>query len=178
LARSLGELATLWSALGRGQEALAAAKESVRICRQLAGSSPDGYLPELAAALSRLATVLQGMGKKEQALGAAGEAVDAYRKVAESCPDAFQPDLAAALRARSLCLCGLERLEEALADLHEAIRLLTPYFRDIPNAHIRLMGGLLTDCLAVSKALGREPDNSVLGPSLEVLARLRSERPQ
>ena len=82
------------------------------------------------------------------------------------------------LRARSLCLCGLERLGDALADLHEGIRLLTPYFRDIPNAHIRLMGGLLTDSLAVAKALGCEPDNSVLGPALEVLAGLRSERPQ
>ena len=57
LAMSLNNLGAMLSALGRQEEALAAAQEAVNIRRRLAAQQPDAFLPDLAASLTNLGNV-------------------------------------------------------------------------------------------------------------------------
>ena len=84
-------------ALGRREEALAAAEEAVRLYRALAEACPDAFTTHLAWSLATLATMLGALGRREEALAAAEEAVRLCRALAEERPDAFTPDLALSL---------------------------------------------------------------------------------
>ena len=68
LAGSLNNLAAFLSEVGRGEEALEAAQESVGRYRELAESSPAAYLPGLAGSLNTLANHLSDVGRREEAL--------------------------------------------------------------------------------------------------------------
>ena len=70
--------------LGRREEALGAAEESVAIYRTLAAERPDVVLPDLGNSLNNLAGALAGAGRREEALGAAEESVAIYRTLAAS----------------------------------------------------------------------------------------------
>jgi tetratricopeptide (TPR) repeat protein len=67
-------LVNVLSALGRREEALAAAQEVVDIRRDLARARPEAFTPDLAMSLNILANVLSALGRREEALAAAQEA--------------------------------------------------------------------------------------------------------
>ena len=83
--------------MGRRQEALQAAGESVRLYRQLAEASPGAYLPDLAVSLNNLASHLREVGQDQEALQAGEESVRLYRQLAEASPGAYLPNLAGSL---------------------------------------------------------------------------------
>jgi tetratricopeptide (TPR) repeat protein len=174
LATSLNNLANRLNDLGRREEALAQAEEALRIRRQLAQKCPDAFLPDLAMSLNNLAAMLQsGLGRREEALSQSEEAVRIRRHLAQKCPDAFQPDL-----ARSLAVFGNiiaeDRPGEALEPLTEAVRLLTPFFSDLPLAHGRLMRDICGGYLRTAGAAKVAPDGALLGPVIAVFDRVNS----
>ena len=67
-ARVLNNLAIRLSALGRREDALAAAKEACDLYRALAAARPDAFTPDLASALHNLASFLNALGRREDAL--------------------------------------------------------------------------------------------------------------
>ncbi|MGH6937271.1 MAG: tetratricopeptide repeat protein, partial [Methylocella sp.] len=69
-------LAATLSALGRPEEALAAAQEAVSIRRDLARARPQAFTPDLAMSLNNLAAMLSALGRREEALAAAQEAAN------------------------------------------------------------------------------------------------------
>ena len=70
------------SALGRREEALKAAEETVGLRRVLVAARPDASIPDLARSLSNLGNGLGDLGRREDALKAAEEAVGPYRPLA------------------------------------------------------------------------------------------------
>ncbi|MFI0975988.1 tetratricopeptide repeat protein [Streptomyces sp. NPDC021093] len=94
-----GALVTLSGLLGqlrgRGPECVAAARESVDICRPLSATDP-AELPKLASALINLSNGLAATEERDEALTVAREAVDLYWQLAGAEP-AHQPELAIAL---------------------------------------------------------------------------------
>ncbi|MGO9170544.1 MAG: toll/interleukin-1 receptor domain-containing protein [Rhodomicrobium sp.] len=150
------------SALGKREEALAAAQEAVAIRRRLAEARPDAFLPGLALSLNNLGNGLSELGRREEALAAAQEAVAIRRRLAEARPDAFLPDLALSLGALSQILAGLEQHSEAASVLKEALEIAAPLVEKLPLVFAQLARNLGRDYLGACQAAGAEPDAALL----------------
>ncbi len=135
-ARALLMLGYALSALGRREEALAAAQEAADLYRQLAQAQPQAFLPALAMSLNNLGAMLSALGRREEALAAAQEAADLYRGLAHAQPQAFLPDLAGSLNNLGAMLSDLGRREEALAATQEAADLYRQLAQAQPQAFL------------------------------------------
>ena len=78
-------------------------------------------------------------------------------------------------RRRRCGSCGFLAVERngepaaALESFAEGLRVLTPLFRALPEAHAALIQQLAGNYIRVCKGLGRDPDPELLGPVAEVL---------
>ena len=135
LSMSLSNLGNRLSAIGKHEEALAAAQEAASLRRALAEKSPDTYNPDLAASLTNLGNCLSAIGKHEEALAATQEAASLRRALAEKSPDAYNPDLAGILNNLGAFLNAIGKHEEALAATREAIELYRALAEKNPNAY-------------------------------------------
>ncbi|MFL5288491.1 MAG: tetratricopeptide repeat protein [Rhodopila sp.] len=170
LAMSLNNLANRLSALGRREEALAAAEDAVRLRRTLAATRPDAFTPDLAGSLNNLANRLSDLGRREEALAAAEDAVRHYRTLAATRPDAFTPDLAMSLSVLGDMLEALGRSLDAVSMDEEAVCLLRPYFLRQPTAFAEAILVYAQDYIRRCELAGREPDAALLEPIAEVLS--------
>src|ERR1019366_2170263 len=163
LAMSLNNLAKILSGLGRREEALAQAEESASFYGQLAQQRPNAFLPHLATALNNLAAMFSILGRQEEALARAEESVRIYRQLARQRPDAFQPDLARSLSLRGRILAK-DRPTDAVDSLAEAMRIITPFFSRLPQAHAPLMQTIRDLYLSAAQAAAVAPDSAILDP--------------
>jgi tetratricopeptide (TPR) repeat protein len=118
--------AAIQPAVGRPEDALAAAGKAAGIYRQLASARPGDFEPGLARSLWLYASVL-ATGKTDltRAVTAAEEAVTCYETLAARTPLAFINDLAGALTTLADILDGLDRAAEAAAVRRHAAELGT-----------------------------------------------------
>jgi hypothetical protein len=86
------------SEVDKRQEALAPARESVDLYRELAAKAPDAYHPDLASALKNLAIFLSEVGQREAALAMAEEAVRTLAPQFLALPAAFDLSIASMCR--------------------------------------------------------------------------------
>ncbi len=174
LATSLNNLAIMLSELGLRNKALEAAQEAVDLRRELAQQHPDAFMPDLAMSLNNLANILSELGQREKALEAAREAVNLRRELVQQCPDAFMPDL-----ATSLGVLGrfLQADEPATAKdcFAEGIEKLTSAFLRYPGGLAPLMIELVKHYLAAVEQMNETPDETLLGPVVEVFAQLQAK---
>ncbi len=131
-ARNLNNLSVRLAELGHREEALTVIEEAVAIYRDLAGTRPDAFLPNLADSLNNLSVLFSNLGRLEEGLAVIEEAVAIYRDLAAARPDAFLPDLAMSLNNVSVLLSNLRRLEEGLAVIEEAVAI----YRDLAAARL------------------------------------------
>jgi tetratricopeptide (TPR) repeat protein len=172
LASALNNLSLLLAALGRREAALDAIEQAAELYRALAADRPDAFRPALAASLNNLSLRLAALGRREAALDAIEQAVEIRRALAADQPDAFRPALALSLWVMADRWDEANEKERGLAANAEAIAILSEPFREIPQAHARRMSGMIEEYRARSTALGRAPDEALLGPILAVLAAL------
>ena len=172
LAGSLNNLAIGLSALGRRAEALAPAQEAVELYRALARQNPDAFQPDLARSLNNLAIGLGELGRQAEALAPAQEAVELRRALARQNPDTFQPDLARSLGAVGQALEGNDLGQEALVSFAEGVRILTPHFQALPEAHLAVMRLLVKEYERLARALNQTPEAGLLEPVVEIIQRL------
>lgn len=85
LASSLGNLGTIYSVLGRRQEALSATEEAVKIYRKLAKINPS-ILDNLASSLNNLGLRQLELGQSEQARSTYEESIAIIRPLAANNP--------------------------------------------------------------------------------------------
>jgi tetratricopeptide (TPR) repeat protein len=173
LAGSLNNLATMFSDLGRREEASVRAEESVRVYRQLAQQRPDVFLHGLAMSLNNLATMLSEIGRSEEALAQAEEAIRLDRQLAKGRPDAFLPGLARSLTVSGHILLA-DHPREAIEPLAEAIRLLTPFFSMLPQAHAPLMRYICALYALATLSVDVAPDIALLSPVAAAFEKLNS----
>ena len=95
---SLNNLANRLSALGRREEALAHAQESVRLDRQLAEARPDAFLPDLATSLAVHGNCLAALERHSEAMQATAEAIRLLAPPFAQVPAAFAPLMRAILQ--------------------------------------------------------------------------------
>lgn len=132
------------------------------ICRTLAQSNPQAFLPDLAMSLNNLGKMLSDLGRREKALVAAQEAADIRRKLAEKNPQAFLPDLARSLGAYGNALLGLERYGEASRAFHDGLVHLAPFFQKHPQAFGEIASASRQLYMEASRKAGLEPDRNLL----------------
>ena len=162
LARSLHNLATLQSEVGKQDEALATGEEAVQMRRELAGRNRDAFLPDLAMSLNNLATLQSAVRKWEEALGTAEEAVKMRRELAGRNRHAFLPDLATSLGALSSVHAAREEYDRAHVFLKEALQLIVPMYEGLPAAFEKLTLLLTKDYLAACEQSSQAPDAALL----------------
>ena len=173
LAASVDNLGVMLSALGRREEALAATQRAVQIRERLAEKNPDAFMPDLARSLNNLGAMYNALGRREEALAATQRAVDLYERLAEKNPDAFMPDLAMSCGALgSIYAAGSDNLK-ARESFERGVRILAPYFLQMPRAFAQLMGNLAGEYLKACEASGGEPDMELLGPVAEKFQELQ-----
>ena len=136
LAYSLDNLGVRLSALGRNEEAVAAAQDAVDISRNLASARPDAFLPALANSLSNLGAFLVELRRRKEALAAAQEAVDIGRRLAAARSDVSLPDFARWLASLANVLSESDRSEDALAAAREAIDIRRRLAAGDPDAFL------------------------------------------
>ena len=158
LAAALNNCGLQLSAVGRREDALAAAQEAVDLYRALAQTRPDAFRPDLAGSLTNLVKMLSDLGRREDALAAAQEAVDLYRALAQTRPDAFRPDLAMSLNNLGAMLSDLGRREDALAAAQEAVDLYRALAQARPDAFRPNLAMSLNNLGAMLSDLGRRED--------------------
>ncbi|MER5362105.1 tetratricopeptide repeat protein [Streptomyces sp. NPDC002785] len=121
LAGSLGTLAQNLADTGSRKEALAPARESVRILRGLVDELSSAFLPDLALALQNLSKHLGMNQDATGAVSAAQEAVAAYRTLALENPGAFETDLVSALANLARALVRTDDRTSAIREFDEAV---------------------------------------------------------
>ena len=173
LSMSLNNLGVMLGDLGRHEEALAHADEAVRIRRGLAAARPDAFLPALAMSLNNLANRLSALGRREEAFSQVEEAVRLYRGLAAARPDFFLPYLVTSLGALSQVLASSGRHREAAQSTHEALVAIRRLFQRYPEAHGRLVAGLVRAHVEACNASGTEPDMEALEPIIKVFSALQ-----
>ncbi|WP_456047181.1 tetratricopeptide repeat protein, partial [Actinomyces sp.] len=135
-------------------EALAAAREAVRLRRALAEVSPQAYTPDLAGSLNNLANILSAVGEQHEALAAAREAVELYRGLAEASPQAYTPDLAGSLNNLANILSAVGKRNAALAAAREAVRLRRALAEVSPQAYTPDLAASLNNLANILSEVG------------------------
>ncbi|MGW7330138.1 tetratricopeptide repeat protein, partial [Streptomyces sp. NPDC054840] len=158
LAGALNNLSVDLGAVGRRDEGLAAAQETVGHYRSPAEANPDAYLPDLAMALNNLSNRLGAVGRRGEGLAAAQEAVTIRRSLAEANPDAHLPDLASALNNLSNRLGAVGRRGEGLAAAQEAVGHYRPLAEANPDAHLPDLAMALNNLSVDLGAVGRRDE--------------------
>jgi tetratricopeptide (TPR) repeat protein len=169
LATSLSNLGIRLSEIGRWEEAFDLTNQAVAIYRLLAQQRLDAFRPSLAMSINNLGLRLSEIGREDEALAATSEAVEIYRVLAQQRSDAFLPNLAVSLHNLGNRFSSLARNEEALRASEEAIQVLSSSFLDLPAAFGDSMSTMVRTYLKAAKALGKEPDETLLAPIQEIL---------
>jgi len=128
----LNKMGKFYSAIGRRQEALDAAKRALDIRKRLVQRNPDAFEPDLAGSLNTLGNCYSGLGRRQEALDATKRAGDIYERLAQRNPDGFEPDLAGSLNNLGVFYLKLGRWQEALdaakraVDIRERLAIRNP----------------------------------------------------
>jgi len=173
LAAALDTLGNRLSKVTRVQEALAAGQEAVAIFRRLEEIRPDAFLAGLEKGLLNCCQHLANLDRLDEALSANQEGIAICRRLAERRPDAFGPRLATAVLARAQILEAQDQLDDGMNCVEDAIRTLTPFFLSQPELLEDQMRSLLREHRRFLDALGREPDEGLLGDVVEQLYALQ-----
>jgi tetratricopeptide (TPR) repeat protein len=108
-----GNLSNRLSALGRREDAVRTAEQTVALFRALAESQPDAFASRLAMALDILGNMLRDLGRLEESRAASQEAVSLFIDLSNNHPIAFADKLAIASGNLSATLLKLGRREAA-----------------------------------------------------------------
>ncbi len=178
LAMSLNDLGTMYSYLGKYEEALKATKEAVGIFRKLAKQNPDKYLPDLAMSLNNLGMDYSSLGRYEEALEATKKAVEIRRKLAEHNPDKYLPDLAGSLNNLGMMYSSLGRYEEALEATKKAVEIRRKLAEHNPGKYLPDLAGSLSNLGRDYSSLGRyEEARKATEEAVEIYKKLAKRNP-
>ncbi|MBO3737234.1 tetratricopeptide repeat protein [Actinoplanes sp. NEAU-H7] len=171
LAVAVGNLGGIMAGLGRLEQALALAEESVGLLRKLAGTAPETHSPALAIALTNLGVRLAETGRREEALAPSEEAVAIQRRLARADREHHLPFLAVTLSNLGVRLSEIGRPEHALRPAQEATRILRRLAKAEPQRFLPELAASLLNLGVRMAELGRR--RQALPPTAEGIALFR-----
>jgi tetratricopeptide (TPR) repeat protein len=166
-ARWLTWLGTMLSQTGRWAEALPVTRQAVEIYRNLAGTNPDRYRPDLAMSLSNLSNRFSELGQPAEGLPAEQEAVEIRRALAAVYPDRYRSDLADSLSNLGVRFSELGRPAEALPAAEEAVEIYRELATAYPDRYRPDLADLLSNLGVRFWELGRPAE--ALAPAEEAV---------
>ncbi|MEU8901368.1 DUF3856 domain-containing protein [Nocardia sp. NPDC048505] len=154
LAGALSQWANRLHRVGRRDDAVTAATESVTLFRELRGRH-DNLSSHLAIALGSLAQQLGDVGRRDEGMAAASEAVAIARTLHDTHPDVYPMLLGSCLYAMATRLHALGRPDEALAAVTETVDIYRRLEAADPVEHRGRLAVCLTNLAAQLDELGR-----------------------
>ncbi len=165
LAGLLNNLGVRLAAIGRGQEALAAAQEAERMSRRLAEGRADDYLSLLAASLINLGDRLAETGQRQAALAPVEEAVAISSQLADANPDAYLPAVGTSLTSLGNRLAEVGQRQAALAAAQEAEGIYRRLAEASPHVYLPALAKCLNNLGIRLADVGQR--QAALGPAQE-----------
>ncbi|MEU4256150.1 tetratricopeptide repeat protein [Streptomyces fradiae] len=143
-ASTLNNLAVTLSDLGRHDEAMVLAQQSVELREELHERVPeDRLLPQRASAFHNLGLCLLELGRPEEALPHCQRAAELYREMYKREPGRHTSNYVRALANLGTTLSGLERFQEALDAFQQMLDLSRGLFEEDPAKHTTLHAHVL-----------------------------------
>src|ERR1017187_6369283 len=136
VARTLNNLAALYSATQRMKEAEEAYREALSKYRELAQANPEAYRPYVATTLNNLANLYSATQRMEEAEEACREALSTYRELAQANPEAYLPDVAMTLNNLANLYSATQRMKEAEEACREALSTYRELAQANPEAYL------------------------------------------
>ncbi len=179
LAITLNSLGTIYSYLGRREDALTAIQEAVSIYRDLAKARPDAFFPDLAMSLGNLGASYRYLDRREEALSTTEEAVSILRDQAKTRPDTFLGELGVYLSNLGEMYSGLDRHEDGLIVTEEAVSILRDQAKVRPDAFLPNLAISLNNLGERYSGLGRREHALVVSKEAVLLyQKLFEARPE
>ncbi|QLA16531.1 tetratricopeptide repeat protein [Desulfolutivibrio sulfoxidireducens] len=163
--RNLNNLAVRLSALGKHEEALAAAQEAVKLHRSLIQIDQDAFRPNLALSLNTLANCRFELAQYKKASTAVQEAVNLYRTLAKINPETFRFDLSKSLNTHANILAEIGQRDEALVSIQEAAAIRRALAQTDPKTFRPYLATTLNNLATILTEL-RRPEEA-LNPAQE-----------
>ncbi len=158
LASALDTQGSIYSAVGRFEEALRAIDEAVRIRRELAKDGLDESHSRLASALGDLTLALNASGRNNDAESAARESLEIFRELSARNPDSFADGYASASSTLSNQLYRMGRYQDAIVPATEAVDQFREFAKARPAAFQPDFAGLLNNFALILFRLNRYED--------------------
>ncbi|MEV6806247.1 trypsin-like peptidase domain-containing protein [Streptomyces sp. NPDC051132] len=163
IARSLQSVADAMLETGNIDQAIALARESVRLAQSLAAWRPDAYRSTLASALVGTAGILGHCGRPGEAEELAREAVEIRGVLSAQRPEHYTSESVSARDLHAGILFDLGLTAEGFDAMVTCIRELTPHLTRHPEAHLSQTVHLIGNLAAAATRSGRHQ------PALEIL---------
>ncbi|MBI4774199.1 MAG: tetratricopeptide repeat protein [Deltaproteobacteria bacterium] len=157
-ARILSNLGPGYGALGRREEALAAARRAVEIYEDLAKRNPDAFEHHLARSLNNVAISYRALGRIEEALATTKRAEVIWGRLAERDPDAFEHYLAMSLHNMGIWYGDLGCHDDGLAAEERAVQIRARLAKRNPEAFEPYLATSLNSVGNRYSALGRDEE--------------------
>ena len=140
--------------------------------RKLGKSTPEAYLPDVAATLNNLGNLHSVTGKHGDAEKEYGEALEKYRKLAESTPEAYLPYVATTLNNLGNLHSDTGKHGDAEKEYGEALEKYRKLAESTPEAY-------LPDVAMTLNNLGiLHSDTDKYGEALEIYRKLAESSPE
>ncbi|MDV9177163.1 tetratricopeptide repeat protein, partial [Streptomyces sp. W16] len=178
LANAQHNLSAIRAGAGLHDGALAAAREAVRIFRDLDAANSDRFRDALVLALGNLSGAHSELRQPQEAADVAATAVDLARDLVERHGEGYLHLMADVLNNSGAALRRLGRHDEAIAQLTQAVALYRTLAVVSPANQLPALAGALHnlgDCLLDTRQLYKAHD--VYDESIDIYRKLADPRP-
>lgn len=179
VARTLNNLALLYSNTQRQAESETMYLEALKIRRQLAEQDPDTYEPGLALTLNNLATLYQNNHRLSESEALQLEAIEIQKRLARVNPQAYEPDLAMTMNNLAVIYSNTQRLAESKALHLEVLEIYRRLAKDNPQTYEPALATTLNNLanLYQNAQLFTESE-PMRSQALDIYRRLAKDNPQ
>ena len=179
VARTLNNLALLYSNTQRLTESETMYLEALEIRRKLAEDAPETYEPSLAMTLNNLATLYQKIQRLSESERLQLEALEIQKRLAIRNPQAYEPDLAMTMNNLAVLYSNTQRLGESKKLHLEALQIYRRLATDNPKAYEPVLGTTLNNLANLyDNAQQFTESEPIRAEALEIYRRLAKDNPQ
>ena len=179
VARTLNNLALLYSNTQRLEESEAMYLEALEIRRELAEKDPDTYEPGLALTLNNLATLYQNTHRLSESETLQLEAIEIQKRLASINPQAYEPDLAMAMNNLAVLYSNTQRLAESKSLYLEVLEIYRRLAKDNPQAYEPALATTLSNLANLYQNAQQFTESEPMrSQALDIYRRLAKDNPQ
>ena len=179
VARTLNNLALLYSNTQRLKESETMYLEALEIRRRLAEKDPDTYEPGLAMTMNNLALLYSNTQRLMQSETLQLEALEIQRRLAKSNPQVYEPELAMTLNNLAVLYSNTQRFTESMKLHLEVLEIYRRLAKDNPQTYEPVLATTLNNLANLYDHTQRFTESEPIRlEALEIIRRLATGNPQ